>query len=67
MSMNKHGWKFAIGAVMVVGGLVLFFAFLNIETPVVGLRQAGLVIAVLGVIELAVTAWSMNRARRSQS
>lgn len=63
--MNKHGWAFLVGAVMIIGGLVMFFAFLNVETPVVGLRQAGLVIAVLGVIEIAATGRSMVRSSRS--
>lgn len=65
--MNKHGWAFVVGVAMIIGGLVLFFAFLDVETPVVGLRQAGLVIAVLGVIEIAVTGWSMIGSRRPQN
>lgn len=44
----------------------MFFAFLDVETPVVGLRQAGLVIAVLGVIEIAATGWSMIWSRQPQ-
>lgn len=64
--MNKHGWAIIVGAAMVIGGLVMFFAFLDIETPVVGLRQTGLVVAVLGVIEIAATGWSMIRSRRPQ-
>ncbi|NKT14656.1 hypothetical protein GS979_07445 [Rhodococcus hoagii] len=64
--MSKHGWALAVGAVMIIGGLVMFFAFLNVETPVIGLRQTGLVIAVLGVIEIAATGWSMIGSRRPQ-
>lgn len=64
--MSKFGWALVVGAVMIIGGMVMFFAFLNVETPVVGLRQAGLVIAVLGVIEIAATGWSMIRSRRPQ-
>lgn len=64
--MSKHGWTLVVGAVMIIGGLVMYFAFLDIETPVVGLRQAGLVIAVLGVIEIAATGWSMIGSRRPQ-
>ncbi len=64
--MSKHGWALAAGAVMIIGGLVMFFAFLDVETPVIGLRQTGLVIAVLGVIEIAVTWWSMIGSRRPQ-
>lgn len=64
--MNKHGWALVVGVIMIIGGLVMFFAFLDVETPVVGLRQAGLVIAVLGVIEIAATGWSMIGSRRPQ-
>ena len=64
--MSKHGWTLVVGAVMTIGGLVMYFAFLDIETPVVGLRQAGLVIAALGVIEIAATGWSMIGSRRPQ-
>lgn len=64
--MSKHGWGIVVGAVMIIGGLVMFFVFLDVETPVVGLRQAGLVLAVLGVIEIAATGWSMTRSRRPQ-
>lgn len=64
--MNKHGWEMAAGAAMIIGGLVMFFAFRDVETPVVGLRQAGVVIAALGVIELVATGWSMIRSTRPQ-
>ncbi|MYM20469.1 hypothetical protein GSY69_10960 [Brevibacterium sp. 5221] len=64
--MSKHIWSFIVGAVIIVGGLVMFFAFLDVETPVIGLRQAGLVIAVLGVIEIAATGWSMIGSRGSE-
>lgn len=64
--MSKHGWTLVVGAVMVIAGSVMFFAFLDVETPVVGLRQAGLVIAVLGVIEIAATGWSMIGSRGPQ-
>lgn len=61
--MSRHGWELVVGVVMIVAGLTMYFAFLDVETPVVGLRQAGLVIAVLGAIELAATGWSMIRSR----
>jgi hypothetical protein len=64
--MGKHGWCLVGGAAMVVGGLAMFFTFLDVETPVVGLRQAGLVVAVLGVIEIVATGGSMAGSRRSQ-
>ncbi|MGJ7452793.1 hypothetical protein [Aquipuribacter sp. MA13-13] len=62
--MSKQGWAFLAGAGMVIGGLVMYVAFLDVETPVIGLRQAGLVLAVLGVIEIVATGWSTMRSRR---
>lgn len=64
--MSKHGWALVVGAIMAIGGLAMYFAFLNVETPVVGLRQAGLVIAIFGVIEMAATRWSMTGSKRPQ-
>lgn len=60
--MSKHGWALVVGAVMTIGGLAMYFAFLDVETPVIGLRQAGLVIAVQGVIEIGATGWSMMKS-----
>ncbi len=65
-AMSRHGWALGIGALMIIGGLVMFVAFLDVETPVIGLRQAGLVIAVLGAIEIAATGCSMIGSRRPQ-
>lgn len=59
--MRKHLWSLAAGALMVAVGLVLFFVFADVETPVVGLRQLGAVLAVLGVIELVVSAFAVRR------
>lgn len=53
-----------VGALMVVAGLVLYFVFHDVETPVVGLRQTGAVVAVLGVLELLAGAWAA-RSKRS--
>ncbi|NPC98973.1 DUF5708 family protein [Nocardioides sp. zg-DK7169] len=64
--MSRHGRDLCIGAVMTLGGLAMFFLLHDVETPVVGLRQAGLVIAVLGLVELAATGWSIGRSRRPQ-
>lgn len=58
--MRKHLWSLAAGALMVAVGLVLFFVFADVETPVVGLRQLGAVLAVLGVIELVMSAFAVR-------
>ena len=39
--MSKSGWACVVGAVMIVGGLAMFFVFRDVDTPVVGVRQAG--------------------------
>lgn len=62
--MSKHAWAFVVGVIMIIGGLVMFFAFRDVETSVIGLRQVGLVVAVLGMIEIAATGWSMVGSRR---
>ena len=62
--MSRPARDLGIGAVLAVAGLVMFVVFHDVETPVIGLRQAGLVIAALGLIELAVAGWSMLRSRR---
>lgn len=54
----------ATGMLMVVVGAVLYFVFHDVETPVVGLRQVGVVVGVLGVLELLAVAW---RARTGAS
>lgn len=46
---------------MTVVGVVLYLAFADVETPVIGLRQLGVVLAVLGVIELAVAGVAVRR------
>lgn len=52
------------GVLMVAIGAVLYFAFHDVETPVIGLRQVGVVVGVLGVLELIAVAW---RARTGAS
>lgn len=65
--MSKHNGALVVGVIMIIGGLVMFFVFHDVETPVVGLRQAGLVIAVLGVIETAATMWSKIGSRQPRA
>ena len=59
--MSKHLWSLGAGVVMTAVGVVLFVAFADVETPVIGLRQLGVVLAVLGVIELAVSGVALRR------
>lgn len=61
--VSKHAMGFLAGVIMLIAGAVLFFVFHDIETPIIGLRQAGLVIAVLGVVEIVATAWSKIAAK----
>ncbi|OZF52724.1 MULTISPECIES: DUF5708 family protein [unclassified Rhodococcus (in: high G+C Gram-positive bacteria)] len=64
--MNKHDGALVVGIAMLIGGLVLFFAFRDVETPVIGVRQAGAVIAILGVIDIAATVVSKIGSTRPQ-
>ncbi len=49
----------AIG--LVVLGAVLALAFADVETPVIGLRQAGVVLMVIGVIDVVAVLASRKR------
>jgi phosphoglycerol transferase MdoB-like AlkP superfamily enzyme len=62
--MNKHAWSLIAGIAMTGVGLVLYFAFADVETPVIGLRQLGVVLAVVGVVELAVSTYAVVRSNR---
>lgn len=53
-----------VGVLMVIVGAVLYFAFHDVETPVVGLRQVGVVVGAIGILELIAVAW---RARAGAS
>lgn len=61
--MRKHAVSAGVGTAMLATGLVLYVLFADVETPVVGLRQAGVVLAVLGLIELAVSGFALLRLR----
>lgn len=56
--MSKRAWSLVAGIVMIVAGAGLYFGFADVETPIIGLRQTGAVVAVLGVLELGAAAWS---------
>ncbi|ALG10254.1 hypothetical protein [Kibdelosporangium phytohabitans] len=62
--MGKHVASIGIGVFMIVAGLVLFLVFADVETPVIGLRQLGGVLTVLGVIELGVSGFALLHGRR---
>ncbi|WP_370938144.1 hypothetical protein [Amycolatopsis sp. cg13] len=62
--MNGKWGHVAVGVLMVVVGAVLYFVFHDVETPVVGLRQVGVVVGVIGILELVAVAW---RARTGAS
>jgi hypothetical protein len=59
--MSKHAWSLGAGVAMTAAGLVLYLVFADVETPVVGLRQLGAVLAVLGVVELVVAGVALRR------
>lgn len=50
-----------LGVGLVVLGAVLALAFADVETPVIGLRQAGVVLMVIGVIDVVAVLASRKR------
>ncbi|MFD9902695.1 DUF5708 family protein [Streptomyces sp. NPDC059063] len=62
--MSKNLWSLVVGFAMLAGGLVLYVVFRDTETPVIGLRQTGFVLAALGVVELGATGWAMRSQGR---
>jgi hypothetical protein len=59
--MRKHLVSVVVGGLMVAVGLVLYFVFFDVETSVVGLRQLGLVLAVVGGVEILVSGIALLR------
>ncbi|MET9267212.1 hypothetical protein [Amycolatopsis sp. NPDC004079] len=62
--MNGTWGHVVVGVLMVIVGAVLYFVFHDVETPVVGLRQVGVVVGAIGILELIAVAW---RARAGAS
>ncbi|MCM6773835.1 hypothetical protein NDR87_10180 [Nocardia sp. CDC159] len=54
-------WSVAAGVLMVLVGVVLFVVFRGVETPVAGLRQVGVVLFVIGVVELVALGYARVR------
>ena len=50
-----------LGVGLVVLGAVLALAFADVETPVIGLRQAGVVLMAIGVIDVVAVLASWKR------
>ncbi len=67
--MNVNSRLLIDAALVVVGAVmyVLFGFILEIETPIIGLRQVGAVIAVIGVVDFLAVWWSRIRRRNSYS
>lgn len=62
--MRKRLWSIAVGVAMVVGGGALWLFTRDIETPVIGLHQVGLVVAVLGAVEVVASGAPLVRPSR---
>jgi hypothetical protein len=65
--MRKHLVSVVVGLLMVYVGLVLYFVFFDVETPVVGMRQLGVVLAVVGAIEVVVSGIALSRSSTRRS
>ncbi|GAA2804828.1 DUF5708 family protein [Crossiella cryophila] len=53
--MSKNVKSLFIGAFMLIVGLILAFTTKGIETPIISLDKVGVVLAILGGIELVIT------------
>lgn len=62
--MNRHAVSVAAGLAMVLVGVVLVAGFGDVRTAVIGLRQLGVVLVVLGVVEAAVSGYALARSGR---
>lgn len=58
---TRPGLAIGIGVGLVVLGAVLALAFADVETPVIGLRQAGVVLIVIGIIDVVAVLASRKR------
>lgn len=64
--MKSHLWSIAIGVGMIVVGGVLWLTTQDVHTPVITLSKAGLVVAVLGLVDVVISgvALALPPARR---
>ncbi|WP_026455593.1 DUF5708 family protein [Saccharomonospora iraqiensis] len=61
--MSQHTASLAAGTGMLVVGMILATTAGNVETPVFALDKVGVVLAVLGGIELVVTGYLVARRK----
>lgn len=64
--MRNHVISILIGVAMLAIGLALWLFARHVETPVISLHKAGLVVAIIGGLDVASSGWAMVR-RRSEA
>lgn len=57
--MRKHVISVAIGVLMLAVGLALWLGAGDVETPVITLSKLGVVLAVLGALEVAISGFAL--------
>ena len=57
--MRKHVISVGIGALMLVVGLALWLGAGEVETPVITLSKFGLVLTVLGALEIVISGFAL--------
>ena len=57
--MRKHVVSVGIGALMLVVGLALWLGAGDVDTPVITLSKLGLVLTVLGALEVAISGFAL--------
>lgn len=63
--MKKEAFSLAFGIVLVVLGVVLRYLLGDIEIPVFGMPQLGLVLIICGLLDIAVSTWALIARQRS--
>lgn len=57
--MRKNAVSVGIGVLMLVVGLALWLGAGDVETPVITLSKLGVVLAVLGALEIAISGFAL--------
>lgn len=60
MTRPRSRGHITVSVALVVLGAVLALAFVDVDTPVIGLRQAGVVLIVIGVLDLILALTGRN-------
>lgn len=63
--MKRDVGSLALGAALVVLGAILRYPLGDVEIPVFGMPQLGLVLIICGLLDVAGSAWALTARLRS--